>query len=88
MVASRPAGVRDRYDARKGVSHGQKKHVCGIKDKEKAVLYLDPASNLARLAVFLGRGGYRIRTRAGTQSIQYFHGDILGEPGYRLILMV
>ena len=36
------------------MSHGQKKHVCGIKDKEKTVLYLDLASNLARLAVFLG----------------------------------
>ncbi len=53
MVASRSAGVRDRYETRKGVSHGQKKYVCGIKDKEKTVLYLGFASNLAGLVVFL-----------------------------------
>ena len=88
MVASRSAGVRDRYKTRKGVSHGQKKYICGNKDKEKTVLYLDLASNLAGLAVFLGRGGYRIRTRAGAQSLQYFLVDILGESGYRFILMV
>ncbi len=70
------------------MSHGQKKHVCGIKDKEKTVLYLDFAFNLVGLVVFLDRGGYWIRTRAGTQSLQYFHNDILGESGYRFILMV
>ncbi len=70
------------------MSPGQKKHVCGNKDKEKAVLYLDLASNLVGLAVFLGRGGCWIRTRAGTQRLQYFHVDILGESGYRFILMV
>ncbi len=70
------------------MSHEQKKHVCGIKDKEKPVLYLDFASNLACLVGILGRGGYWIRTRAGTQSLKYFHVDILGESGYRFILMV
>ncbi len=70
------------------MSHGQKKHVCGNKDKGKTVLYLDLASNLAGLVVFLGRGGYWIRTRAGGQSFQYFHVDILGESDYRFILMV
>ena len=69
------------------MSHGQKKHVCRIKDKEKTVLYLDFASNLAYLVVILGRGGYWIRTRAGTQSLPYFHVDILGESAYRFILM-
>jgi len=70
------------------MSHGQKKHVCGIKDKEKTLLYLGFTSNLAGLVVILGRGGYWIRTRAGTQSLQYFHVDILGESVYRFILMV
>lgn len=35
------------------MSHGPKKHVCGNKDKEKTVLYLDFAFNLAGLVVFL-----------------------------------
>ena len=70
------------------MSHGQKKHVRCIKNKEKTLLYLDFASNLAGLVVILGRGGYWIRTRAGTQSLQYFHVDILGESVYRFILMV
>jgi hypothetical protein len=70
------------------MSHGQKKYVCGNKNKEKAVLYLDLAFNLVGLAVFLGRGSYWIKTGAGTQSLQYFLVDILGESGYRFILMV
>ena len=62
--------------------------VCGNKNKGKTVLYLDFASNLACLVVFLGRGGHWIKTGAGTQSLQYFHVDILGESDYRFILMV
>ena len=33
-------------------------------------------------------GGCWIKTGAGTQSLQYFHVDILGESDYRFILMV
>jgi len=36
------------------MSHGQKKSVCGIKDKEKTLLNLGFASNWAGLAVILG----------------------------------